>query len=266
MPQTINTRICKKCGVEKPIIDFGKTGKQLLLNGEWTRYHKNTCKQCNSTRKTPLKPDGSIITCKGGASYIKENGKWVYIPHQKPYYLDDHERIQRDIELVNSIYEDEFKPIVRWKKVIPGYFVSKYGKIISTRRNQPAEIKIIINKPEGTSNSKRRVLSTSFKVGLPPDFFGDYIYKSTDGKESSNSSVRIATHRAVMETWKPIDEYPPDQLKDDWDKAPESFKQWVRDTAFIDHIDDDPTNNCLDNLRWVTPLQNHYQRKKLDYA
>ena len=124
-------------------------------------------------------------------------------------------------------------------------------------------MKIIENKPVGVSNSKRKVLSTSFKVGLPPDFFGDYVYQKT-AKTAKNSSVRIATHRAVMETWKPIDEYPPYQLKDDWNQAPESFKQWVRDTAFIDHIDDDPTNNCLDNLRWVTPLQNHYQRKKTE--
>jgi len=209
-----------------------------------------------------VKPDGSMITCKGGQRYIKENGKWIYIPSpKKPYYVDDPKRIQRDIKLINSMYEDEFKPLVKKNKVIPGYFVSKYGKIISTRRKKPSEIKIIISKPEGTSNSKRRVLSTSFKVGIPPDFFEDYYYLPAN-QGSKMSSVRISTHSAVMDTWKPIDEYPPDQLKDDWDKAPESFKQWVRDTVFIDHIDDDPTNNCLDNLRRVTPLQNHFRRKK----
>ena len=48
-------------------------------------------------------------------------------------------------QLINSMYEDEFKPLVKKNKVIPGYFVSKYGKIISTRRKQPSEIKIIIN-------------------------------------------------------------------------------------------------------------------------
>lgn len=138
-------------------------------------------------------------------------------------------------------------------------------KLFLQGEKTPIEMKIIENRPVGVSNSKRKVLSTSFKVGLTPDFFDDFVYKSTDGKGSSNSSVRISTHRAVMETWKPIDEYPPDQLKDDWDKAPESFKQWVRDTAFIDHIDDDPTNNYLDNLRWVTPLQNHYRRKKWEF-
>ena len=36
--------------------------------------------------KRVVKPDGSMITCKGGQRYIKENGKWVYIPYQKPYY------------------------------------------------------------------------------------------------------------------------------------------------------------------------------------
>lgn len=213
--------------------------------------------------ETNINPNGSIITCKNGQQYIKENGKWKYICSPKLYYLDDVERIQNDIDLVNSLYEDEFKPIVRWGKVIPGYFVSKYGKVISTRGKTPIEIKIVKNKPIGATNSKRKVLSTSFKVGLPPNFFGDYTYETT-GNSASKSSIRIATHRAVMETWNPIDDCPPNQLKDDWDKAPESFKQWVKDTAFIDHIDDDPTNNCLDNLRWVTPLQNHFQRKKTE--
>ena len=258
----METKICKKCGVEKSISNFSKSGCITLVDETKKQQYKTTCKQCSQTRKTPIKPDGSVITCKGGQRYIKENDKWVYMPYQKPYYLDDFERIQSDMELINSLYGDEFKPIVRWNKVIPGYFISKYGKVISTRGKTPIEMKIIKNRQVGASNSKRKVLSTSFKVGLPPDFFDDYVYKSTDGKESSNSSVRIATHRAVMETWKPIDEYPPNQLKNDWDKAPESFKQWVKDTAFIDHIDDDPTNNCLDNLRWVTPLQNHFLRKK----
>ena len=49
-----------------------------------------------------------------------------------------------------------------------------------------------------------------------------------------------------------------------WKDLPEEAKQWVRDTALIDHIDDDPTNNHLDNLRWATPKQNERNRKNND--
>ena len=62
----------------------------------------------------------------------------------------------------------------------------------------------------------------------------------------------------------PIDEFPPEQLRNCWKDLPEEAKQWVRDTALIDHIDDDPTNNHLDNLRWATPKQNERNRKNND--
>ena len=73
--------------------------------------------------------------------------------------------------------------------------------------------------------------------------------------------MTIAVHRIIMETWKPIDEYPPIPKKD-WDKTPESAKQFIRDSAIVDHIDDDTHNNHIDNLQWVTPLENSSYRKK----
>jgi len=39
-------KICKKCGVKKPVSDFGKGGKQLRSNGEWKQYYHTTCKKC----------------------------------------------------------------------------------------------------------------------------------------------------------------------------------------------------------------------------
>ena len=53
-----------------------------------------------------------------------------------------------------------------------------------------------------------------------------------------------------------------DVLQEEWDKTPESAKQLIRDTVFIDHINDDPYDNRVENLRWVTPLQNSNYRKQ----
>ena len=65
-----------------------------------------------------------------------------------------------------------------------------------------------------------------------------------------------------MDHGEPIDEFPPAVLADDWDKGPESFKQWVRDTAIIDHFDDNPENNRVENL---TPVENSHHSKKRDF-
>ena len=55
----METKICKKCGIEKPVSDFSKGGKRLRENGEWKQYYKTTCKQCVNhprVRKDNLDP------------------------------------------------------------------------------------------------------------------------------------------------------------------------------------------------------------------
>ena len=49
-------------------------------------------------------------------------------------------------------------------------------------------------------------------------------------------------------------------------RIPEPVKQWVRDTAIVDHKDDDPRNNHVSNLRWVTPKQNQPHRKAAEFS
>ena len=44
------TKVCKKCGVEKPVSDFGKSGKLPHgPNGSLKQYYKGICKQCTNT-------------------------------------------------------------------------------------------------------------------------------------------------------------------------------------------------------------------------
>ena len=90
---------------------------------------------------------------------------------------------------------------------------------------------------------------------FPIDFFEDYQYRKkrdTDSKVSKDCSV----HELVMGAFRPIDDYPPDKLKDCWNDIPEDAKTWIKQTVTINHIDHDPTNNHVDNLEYVTQREN----------
>ena len=155
--------------------------------------------------------------------------------------------------MIDIFGEEEFKLLVRYNKEIPGYFVSKDGRVYSSKSNKFLYV------------TKRREFNGRLKeckidVCVPKDLFTDYTHSR---RGSSSPRMTISVHRGVMETYKSIDDNPPIP-KEDWDMCPESAKQWIRDTAIIDHIDDDPTNNHVDNLRWVVPKDNQSHRKKHD--
>ena len=40
------TKVCKKCGIEKFVSDFGKSGLRLLSDGTHKQYYKGICKKC----------------------------------------------------------------------------------------------------------------------------------------------------------------------------------------------------------------------------
>ena len=59
-----------------------------------------------------------------------------------------------------------------------------------------------------------------------------------------------------MQTWKPVNDYPPEQIKHVWDQTPVEIKNFIADCLFINHIDHDPHNNNVDNLEYCTPMHN----------
>ena len=162
--------------------------------------------------------------------------------------------------MLNIFGEEEFRPITKYGIEIPDYFVSKDGRILSTRTSKSK----ILNPKYETIESGGYI--TPHVVGLrvdrskTPELFEDYDYTISQSQQKV-ATINIKYHRAVMEAWKPIDENPPIP-KEDWDKCPESAKQFIRDAAIIDHIDSDTMNNHVDNLQWTTPKDNEPNRKK----
>ena len=94
-----------------------------------------------------------------------------------------------------------------------------------------------------------------FKLHFPEDFFEDYQYS----KRHSHSSIvqkNFYAHNLVMAAFRPMDDYPPDRLKDCWNDIPEDAKTWIKQTVTINHKDHNPSNNRFDNLEYVTQREN----------
>ena len=168
--------------------------------------------------------------------------------------------------------ESEFRPVKKNGITIPHYFVSKDGRILSTKTKKH---KILEPKYTQTMEGYKK----PHLIGMRVDkrevaaLFADYDYganytdtdhwkkKKVKRTNKNVRSVQMQYHRVVMEAWRPIDEYPPDRLKDCWNIIPPEAKQFIKECVIIDHEDSDTRNNHVDNLRWCTHLENQHDRK-----
>ena len=164
--------------------------------------------------------------------------------------------IKEATEMSNIFGESEFKPLIRYQTEIPHNFISEDGRVFNSKNNKLRSPHKVWNH---RSTGDRRLKSLCVTITIPGGLFPDYSFRRRH-KNNKNEMLNVDLHRAVMETWRPIDEYPPIPTED-WDKCPESANQWIRDTAIVDHKDDDPSNNHVNNLQWVIPKDNNPYRK-----
>lgn len=160
--------------------------------------------------------------------------------------------------------KEEWRTIVIDGKEHPWYSVSNFGNIRSHLRQEGLGVgrgSRTIFDPNFYNDlllysRKKKDGSLSYKkIGLqfPEDFFEEYQYVK---KGNTSINRTCSGHELVMGAFRPIDEYPPDRLKDCWNDIPEDAKTWIKQTIIINHIDHDPSNNRVDNLEYVTHREN----------
>ena len=151
--------------------------------------------------------------------------------------------------------EELWKPVVRMSKVIPGYYVSNHGRI----QNSDGKFLKINNRIR-----HQRPTASRISLQIPKNLFEDYTYaEQKNRKNSYKTRVSFEIHQLVIEAFgaSAVDENPPIPKKD-WEQCPESAKKFMRDRMVIDHIDDNPFNNHISNLRRVVPRDNNSHVKK----
>jgi len=164
-----------------------------------------------------------------------------------------------------------------WKPVwgFPGYEISNYGRCVShwkmdRRKGQRCDGNYIDEsytrfigkfKFENTSKKRGYVKAALRRPdGLEKSHPLSYYNKLTEGKKDKVGMVRVSMpmHKLVMWHFNYLDDNP-EQIgitNDEWLSIPERAKTIIRQSLEINHIDHHPANNRLDNLEYVTKVEN----------
>ena len=160
---------------------------------------------------------------------------------------------------------EEWKNVVVDGRIHEWYSISNFGNVRTHLQNKSLgingfdrsynpnffkDLKLVEQKNRDGSPRSLKV-----NIRFPEDFFEDYQYSKSRFSDS-NVVRKCSVHELVMGAFRPMDEYPPDRLKDCWNDIPESAKTWIKESVLINHIDHDPSNNRVDNLEYVTPREN----------
>ena len=159
---------------------------------------------------------------------------------------------------------NNIKPVIFSGKTIPGYFISPIGEVWSTR--VPVRTNGIIThySNDGPMVSltpkpwNKRQDYLCVRLAIPYGLLSnDYHYqKKRKNLNRKTYQRKVYVHRLVMETFKPIEYYPPIRLKPYWSDLPQPVKQIINEMIYVNHIDHVQTNNNISNLEWVTPQEN----------
>ena len=158
----------------------------------------------------------------------------------------------------------EMKPAICYDKVYDRWLVSKCGKVWSLKHNRLIKGNPIFK--NGKERSKGKITCLSMTLYVLSNFWEDGSGSKQEYSQWNHQYVKrnIKQHKIIMDTWKPLYDNPPESIVwEEWEIVRDlpSVYNHISKTVVIDHIDDDPTNNHLDNLRRVTSWDNNFARK-----
>ena len=179
---------------------------------------------------------------------------------------------------IYSLVDDE-----EWKPVwgFPGYEISSYGRCASHWKMRGGKngggnyidesYTRFIGTPESKNTSRKRGYIITYlrrPYGLEESHPLTHYNKLTEGTPDRVGMVRVSMpmHKLVIWHFNYLDDNP-EQIgitTDEWLSMPERAKEIIRQSLEINHIDHDPTNNKLNNLEYVTKVENSQAYKDSD--
>ena len=165
-----------------------------------------------------------------------------------------------DVITVNIEGKDiEMKHPICYGKEYDKWLISKCGKVWSITYNK------LIKGGRAYVRSKngKRLQNIYYDIYVnESDWWGDG--SGRPHCDGYNWQRNIRAHKMVIDTWAPLYDNPPEGIVwKEWEIVRDlpSVYDHISKTVVIDHIDDDPANNRIDNLRRVTFWDNQTTRK-----
>ena len=167
--------------------------------------------------------------------------------------------LNSDNIVMNIDGEDiEMKHPICYDKVIDKWLVSKCGKVWSNVKNRL----LLGGRNYDYNFSTKRLRGIKLNLRTPIEFWED----GSGNIDQPNSNTRdITLHKMVIDTWAPLYDNPPKGISwEQWEivRKLDTVYNHISKTVVIDHIDDNPANNHIDNLRRTTSWDNNTYRKK----
>jgi len=163
------------------------------------------------------------------------------------------EWVKNNQNSVLSLEHEEWRPTIYKGITIPNYRISNFGRL-----------QII---------SEGKIVNPSFSLRLESvgSYAGREMRYSLSVKDArfhqfsgrpNRTTISISAHILVVNAFIPFDLNPPVPLEV-WERTPKESQEYMRDCSVLDHIDNNPFNNHVSNLRWTTPKGNNSHVKKV---